>query len=152
MQYAPFMEVLPRKYRFRILNACMSRFVKLALAWNSTAVPIQFIANDGNLVVNPIDLLELDEQGTAERYDIVGRFLQVPHRRPHLSRQPAATAGRPKPDKALSLREAMAGVPDKDPTVGPLMEFRIVSSVTSVDVSGYVHKSTTLERACCRSR
>ena len=31
MQYAPFMEVLPRKYRFRILNACMSRFIKLAL-------------------------------------------------------------------------------------------------------------------------
>src|SRR5262245_38277478 len=26
MAYAPFMEVLPRKYRFRILNACMSRF------------------------------------------------------------------------------------------------------------------------------
>src|SRR5262249_30122523 len=24
--YAPFFEVLPRKYRFRILNACMSRF------------------------------------------------------------------------------------------------------------------------------
>ena len=28
--YAPFMEVLPRKYRFRILNACMSRFFKFA--------------------------------------------------------------------------------------------------------------------------
>ena len=51
----PFMEVLPRKYRFRILNACMSRFIKLALSWNRTAVPFQFIANDGNLVVNPID-------------------------------------------------------------------------------------------------
>ena len=32
MAYAPFMEVLPRKYRFRILNACMSRFWKFALA------------------------------------------------------------------------------------------------------------------------
>ena len=30
--YTPFFEVLPRKYRFRILNACMSRFIKLALA------------------------------------------------------------------------------------------------------------------------
>ena len=44
-------------------------------------MPFQFIANDGNLVVNPIDLSELDEQGIAERYDIVVDFSQVPHRR-----------------------------------------------------------------------
>ena len=41
---------------------------------NGTAVPFQFIANDGNLVVNPIPLTELDEQGIAERYDIVVDF------------------------------------------------------------------------------
>ena len=29
--YAPSMNVLPRKYRFRVLNACMSRFIKMAL-------------------------------------------------------------------------------------------------------------------------
>src|SRR5262249_62358322 len=29
MTYAPFMEVLPRKYRFRILQASMSRFFQL---------------------------------------------------------------------------------------------------------------------------
>src|SRR5215475_4089078 len=40
MAYAPFMEVLPRKYRFRILNAAMSRFWKLGLAGpTGTAVP-----------------------------------------------------------------------------------------------------------------
>jgi FtsP/CotA-like multicopper oxidase with cupredoxin domain len=147
MQYAPFMEVLPRKYRFRILNACMSRFVKLALSWNWTAVPFQFIANDGNLVVNPIDLLELDEQGSAERYDIVVDFSKFRiGDRIYLVNLLQQTDGR-KPDKALSLREAMTGVPDKDPTVGPLVEFRIVSSVNSVDVPGYVHKSTTLDKS-----
>ena len=31
-QFAPFFEVLPRKYRFRILNACMARFIQLVLA------------------------------------------------------------------------------------------------------------------------
>ena len=73
--YAPYFEVLPRKYRFRILNACMSRFIQLALADSSgKAVPFQFIANDGNLVVNPITLTQLDEQGIAERYDIVVDF------------------------------------------------------------------------------
>src|SRR5215475_6810747 len=78
MAYAPFFEVLPRKYRFRILSAGMSRFIQLALADvsgpNAIAVPFQFIANDGNLVVNPITLTQLDQQGTAERYDIVVDF------------------------------------------------------------------------------
>ena len=41
--YAPVFEVLPRKYRFRILNACMSRFIQLQLADASgNAVPFQF--------------------------------------------------------------------------------------------------------------
>src|SRR5262249_30146462 len=66
MAYAPFFEVLPRKYRFRILQASMSRFMQLAIAdANGNAVPFQFIANDGNLVVNPITLTQLDQQGTA---------------------------------------------------------------------------------------
>ncbi|MFZ0852436.1 MAG: hypothetical protein WAO08_24925 [Hyphomicrobiaceae bacterium] len=73
--YAPYMEVLPRKYRFRILAASMSRFWKYAIAGpTGSAVPFQFIANDGNLVVDPIPLTELDEQGIAERYDIVVDF------------------------------------------------------------------------------
>jgi hypothetical protein len=67
-QYAPFMEVLPRKYRFRILSAGMSRFIQLQIADSSgNAVPFQQIANDGNLFVNPITLTSLDQQGTAER-------------------------------------------------------------------------------------
>jgi manganese oxidase len=40
MAYAPFMEVLPRKYRFRILSAGMSRFHQLQIADpNGRAVP-----------------------------------------------------------------------------------------------------------------
>src|SRR5215813_1756451 len=146
MTYAPFMEVLPRKYRFRILNSCMSRFIKLALAWNWTAVPFQFIANDGNLVVSPIDLLELDEQGIAERYDIVVDFSKFRiGDRVYLVNLLKQTDGR-KPAGALSLREAMTGI-DSDPTVGPLLEFRIVGQVNSVDVEGYVHRSTTMDKS-----
>jgi FtsP/CotA-like multicopper oxidase with cupredoxin domain len=67
--------VLPHKYRLRLINASMSRFIKLALADASgRAVPFKFIANDGNFVVSPIALTELDEQGSAERYDIVVDF------------------------------------------------------------------------------
>ncbi|MGO4671083.1 hypothetical protein [Bosea sp. 2RAB26] len=79
--FYPHFEVLPRRYRFRILNVSVARFLKLALGVSRSArfsqgtkVPLHFIANDGNLVVNPIALTELDEQGTAERYDIVVDF------------------------------------------------------------------------------
>ena len=137
--YAPFFEVLPRKYRFRLLNACMSRFIKLVLADASgKAVPFQFIANDGNFVVNPITLLELDEQGIAERYDIVVDFskFQIGSkiRMINLLRQ---LDGR-KPDKTLSIAEANKGIAE-DPGAGPLMEFRVVGQVQSVDVPGVTH-------------
>src|SRR5262245_51717929 len=146
MTYAPFMEVLPRKYRFRILNACMSRFIQLALSWNWTAVPFQFICNDGNLVVSPIDLLQLDEQGIAERYDIIVDFSKFRiGDRIYLVNLLKQTDGR-KPNQALTIREAMAGI-DSDPTVGPLLEFRVVGQVESFDAPGSYHRSTTLEKS-----
>ena len=135
--YAPYSEVLPRKYRFRILNACMSRFIKLALADGSgRAVPFQFIANDGNFVVHPLNLRELDFQGVAERYDIVVDFSQFAVgetvRLVNLSEQDSGRG----PDGSLALREALGEGSDKDPAVGAFMEFRIVSSVESVDEPG----------------
>src|SRR5689334_8332129 len=66
--YKPFFEVERRKYRFRILNGSVSRFFKICLSDGS---PMVFIANDGNLLPSPVLLTELDEQGIAERYDIV---------------------------------------------------------------------------------
>src|SRR5947199_1725820 len=69
--YKPFFEVERRKYRFRILNASVSRFFKLSL---SDASPMVQIANDGNLLPQPVTLTQLDEQGIAERYDIIIDF------------------------------------------------------------------------------
>ena len=110
--YYPFMKVLPRRYRFRILNASMSRFIKLALAVNAssrfsrgTKLPFHFIANDGNFVVNPIKLTELDEQGVAERYDIVVDFSQFRNGDSiYLVNLLQQTDGR-KPDGAVSVVE-----------------------------------------------
>src|SRR5215510_8523496 len=132
--YAPFMEVLPRKYRFRILNACMSRFLKLALAGpTGAAVPFQFIANDGNFVVNPITLTTLDHQGTAERYDIVVDFSRFPvGSRIRLVNQVQMRDDGRGPKQDLTLAQALAGDPN-DPCIGPRMEFRVASSVPSVD-------------------
>jgi FtsP/CotA-like multicopper oxidase with cupredoxin domain len=140
--YAPYFEVLPRKYRFRILSAGMSRFLQLQLA-DSTgkAVPFQFICNDGNLVVNPIQLTTLDQQGTAERYDIVVDFSTfMVGDTVLLVNTLEQTDGR-LPTGQVSLASALRGVSD-DPMVGPLLQFRIVSQVESVDVPGVFHKAT----------
>jgi FtsP/CotA-like multicopper oxidase with cupredoxin domain len=140
--YAPFMEVLPRKYRFRILAASMSRFWKFAIAGpTGSAVPFQFIANDGNLVVNPIPLTELDEQGIAERYDIVVDFsnFRVGDRL-HLVDRLKQTSGN-KPDGAVSLAQALQGNKN-DPVLGAILQFRVVSQLESVDAPGTILRST----------
>jgi FtsP/CotA-like multicopper oxidase with cupredoxin domain len=139
--YAPYMEVLPRKYRFRILAASMSRFWKFAIAGpTGSAVPFKFIANDGNLVVNPIPLTELDEQGIAERYDIVVDFSTFrPGDRLHLVDRLKQTKGN-KPDGAVSLATALRGDPN-DPVLGALLQFRVVSQLESVDKPGVILRS-----------
>ena len=143
--YAPFFEVLPRKYRFRILAAGMSRFFKLALSFNGAAVPFKFIANDGNLVVNPIPLTELDEQGVAERYDIIVDFSMFrPGDRIHLVNKLEMRDDGRGPKEALSLAKALAGDPD-DPVIGAIMQFRVVSSVPSVDAPG---QTLTVANSC----
>ena len=142
--YAPYMNVLPRKYRFRILNACMSRFFQFCIASPSNQkVPFKFIANDGNFVVNPITLTTLDHQGSAERYDIVVDFSPFPigSRLKLVNLLEMREDGRG-PEDTLSLGEALKG-DDDDPVIGPMLEFRVVGSVPSVDVPGVTHFSTT---------
>jgi FtsP/CotA-like multicopper oxidase with cupredoxin domain len=134
--WQPYFEVLPRKYRLRLINCSMSRFIQLCLA-NSTGnrVPFQFIANDGNLVPHPLTLQQLDVQSTAERYDIVVDFSRFrPGDKITLVNLMQQTSGR-KPDGAVSLAKVLAQ-DSPDPCVGPVMEFRIVSQVASVDVPG----------------
>jgi hypothetical protein len=66
LAYRPYFEVEARKYRFRILNASVSRFFAYGLSDNSAMIQI---ANDGNLLPVPVTQTVSDEQGIAERYD-----------------------------------------------------------------------------------
>jgi FtsP/CotA-like multicopper oxidase with cupredoxin domain len=134
--WQPYFEVLPRKYRLRLINCSMSRFLQLCLAdQNGNFVPFQFIANDGNLVPHPITLQQLDQQGSAERYDIVVDFSRFRlGEKITLVNLLQQTDGR-MPDEALSLAQALAKT-SPDTCVGPVMEFRIVDQVESVDVPG----------------
>jgi FtsP/CotA-like multicopper oxidase with cupredoxin domain len=127
----PYFEVEARKYRFRILNAAVSRFFKIALSDGSTMIQI---ANDGNLLPHPVPLTELDELGIAERYDIVIDFSRYAvGSRVYFVNLTKQTNGK-KPDEDLSLQEALAG-DSNDPVVGKFLEFRVVRQPATADVS-----------------
>ena len=135
LAYKPYMNVERRKYRFRILNASVSRFFKLALANTmGTAQPIYQIGNDGNLLPRAVKLTELDEQGIAERYDIVIDFSKVAiGTKLHLVNLCEHQDGK-LPAKDLTLAQALSGT-SHDPCVGRFMEFRVVANPAYPDKS-----------------
>ncbi|HEY3381187.1 MAG TPA: multicopper oxidase domain-containing protein [Vicinamibacterales bacterium] len=135
LAYRPYFEVERRKYRFRILNASVSRFFKVALANASgTAQPIVQIANDGNLLPSPVTLTSLDEQGIAERYDIVIDFSKYNiGDKLHLVNLCEHQDGK-KPANDLSMSNALSGK-SADPCVGRFLEFRIVRNPANPDLS-----------------
>src|SRR3954467_3318646 len=132
LSYNPYFEVEPRKYRFRILNASVARFFKIALANASGAAqPIIQIGNDGNLLPHPVTVLETDEMGIAERYDIVidfsshnGETLHLVNLCDHFDPITGQFEGR-KPVLDQTLAAALASV-SQDPCVGRFLEFRVV--------------------------
>ena len=71
----PNLKVEPRKYRFRILNASLSRGLRLQLS--NTAVPMTVIATDGGLMPKPQTTAQL-RVGMAERYEVVIDFAKIP--------------------------------------------------------------------------
>ena len=135
LAYRPYFEVERRKYRFRILNASVSRFFKVALANASGASqPIVQIANDGNLFPAPVTLLALDQQGIAERYDIIIDFSNCSlGDKMHLVNLCEHQDGK-KPAKDLSMAAALSGT-SQDPCVGRFLEFRVVRDPARPDNS-----------------
>jgi FtsP/CotA-like multicopper oxidase with cupredoxin domain len=131
LTYKPFFEVERRKYRFRILNASVSRFFKIALSDGSTMIQI---ANDGNLLPSPVPLTQLDEQGIAERYDIVIDFSRYPVGGKVWMVNLAEHQDGKRVADDLTLAEALSGN-SADPCVGKFLEFRIVRNPATPDVS-----------------
>ncbi len=128
--FKPYFEVEARKYRFRILNASVSRFFKLALSDGS---PMVQIANDGNLLPNPVTLTQLDEQGIAERYDVVIDFSRYqPGDKVSFVNLCEHQDGK-KPSRDVTLAAALAGQ-STDPCVGTFLEFRVIPR-TAPDLS-----------------
>jgi FtsP/CotA-like multicopper oxidase with cupredoxin domain len=131
LTYKPYFEVERRKYRFRILNASVSRFFKIAL---SDGKPMVQIANDGNLLPQPVPLTELDEMGIAERYDIVIDFSRYSIGTRLAMVNLAEHDDGKGPHKDCTLSEALSGK-SSDPCVGKFLEFRVLRDPPVPDVS-----------------
>jgi FtsP/CotA-like multicopper oxidase with cupredoxin domain len=129
--YKPYFEVERRKYRFRILNGGVARFIKICLSDNS---PFWMIGNDGNLMEKPLLLRQLDVQGIAERFDIVIDFSRYSVGDKVWMVNLCEHADGRGPKGNLSLRDALSGKSD-DPCVGKFLEFRIARNPSRPDVS-----------------
>lgn len=69
----PVMKVQPRIYRFRVLDASISRSYRFKLS--NPNVPMFMVATDGGLMNKPVDLTSTSwRHGTAERYELLIDF------------------------------------------------------------------------------
>jgi len=152
-QFKPFFEVRARRYRFRILNGCVSRYFKIALVdQRGRAVPFHMIANDGNVMEHAVAFDGtlgtkagiLPEQAIGERYDIVIDFARFrPGDRLYFVNVLEHADGKA-PKQAIPLGDVVSERyhprvrdnrwRDGDPCVGKFLEFR-VREYTGVDRS-----------------
>src|SRR5919206_3631630 len=100
----------------------------------SDGSPMIQIANDGNLFPNPVLLTELDEQGIAERYDIVIDFSRYKIGDKVWMVNLAEHETGKLPSRDLTVAEALSGT-STDPCVGKFLEFRIVRDPATPDLS-----------------
>ncbi|HEV2988586.1 MAG TPA: multicopper oxidase domain-containing protein [Candidatus Angelobacter sp.] len=134
--WKPFFNVQARRYRFRILNASVSRFFAFALSDGSGFVQI---ANDGNLLPRTVNLTQTDQLGIAERYDIVIDFSRYKAGQTVdlVNLQQMASGQLPGP--VLSVSQATSGT-SCDPCVGSFLRFVVTGpppvADQSVDVAG----------------
>jgi FtsP/CotA-like multicopper oxidase with cupredoxin domain len=131
LTYKPYFEVERRKYRFRILNASVSRFFKYGLSDGS---PMIQIANDGNLLPSPVVQTVSDEQGIAERYDWVIDFSRYNAGDKVWLVNVCEHSNGKKPAADLTIAQALSGQ-SSDPCVGKFLEFRIVRDPVQPDQS-----------------
>jgi FtsP/CotA-like multicopper oxidase with cupredoxin domain len=150
-QYSPFLDVRARKYRFRVLNGCVARYLKLALVDSrGRAVPFHIIANDGNIMEHTVacdgtlgtQAGTLPEQGVAERFDIVVDFSRFrAGERLYFVNLLEHADGR-RPDRQVNLADVVRGIyrpatrdldgdgqadvwEGGDPCVGKFLELRV---------------------------
>ena len=123
----PFQQVEQRRYRFRFLNGCQSRFLILDFS-GIAGIEVWQIGNEGGFLAAPVNITADHEgrllMGLAERADVIVDFTNVPVGN-HL-------LGNVGPDEPFG-----GGIPGDDfevadpATTGQIMEFRVVPAVAA---------------------
>ncbi len=121
----PFQTVEQRRYRFRFLNGCQSRFLILDFN-NIPGVDVWMIGNEGGFLAAPVNLTAVNGNqllmGLAERADVIVDFTNVP-----VGNYVLANAG---PDEPFG-----GGEPDEDfdaadtDSTGQILQFQVVPAV-----------------------
>ncbi len=120
----PFQTVEQRRYRFRFLNGCNSRFLIL----DFSAIPgvdVWQIGNEGGFLAAPVSITAAGNRllmAPAERADVIVDFTSVP-----VGRHVLGNVG---PDEPFGGGVPGVDFPVADPvTTGQIMQFRVVPAV-----------------------
>ena len=122
----PFQIVEQRRYRFRFLNGCQSRFLILDFA-NIPGVDVWAIGNEGGFLAEPVNLTADPHgnrllMGLAERADLIVDFTNVP-----VGNYVLRNVG---PDEPFGGGEPEEDFDEADPdTTGQILQFRVVPAI-----------------------
>ena len=120
----PFHNVEQRRYRFRFLNGCQSRFLILDFS-QIPGVEVWDIGNEGGFLAAPVNLTAANNRllmGLAERADLIVDFTNVP-----VGNYVLANVG---PDEPFGGGEPPGDFDTSDPdTTGQVLQFRVVPPV-----------------------
>jgi FtsP/CotA-like multicopper oxidase with cupredoxin domain len=125
----PFQTVEQRRYRFRFLNGCQSRF--LILDFNQVpGVEVWAIGNEGGFLAAPVNLTATNGNrllmALAERADLIVDFTNVP-----VGNYVLANVGPDEPFGGGEPGEPPEGFEVADPaTTGQILQFRVVPALT----------------------
>jgi FtsP/CotA-like multicopper oxidase with cupredoxin domain len=124
----PFQTVEQRRYRFRFLNGCQSRFLILDFG-DLPGIEVWQIGNEGGFLAAPVNLAEHDNRlllGLAERADTIVDFSNVP-----AGNYILRNVG---PDEPFGGGRPGEDFPVADPrTTGQVMQLRVVAASGSDD-------------------
>jgi FtsP/CotA-like multicopper oxidase with cupredoxin domain len=124
----PVLDVEQRRYRFRLLNGCNSRFLILRM---SNGMPLWQIGADQGFLAAPVEQAQL-LMAPAERADVIVDFSSLPVGTEILMLNDG-------PDEPFGGGTPGTDFPVADPdTTGQVMKFRVVAS-TGIDTSTPPH-------------
>jgi FtsP/CotA-like multicopper oxidase with cupredoxin domain len=141
--YKPTVDVRARKYRLRILNGSVSRFMKMGLVTAAgKVVPSYMVANDGNIMEHAVKFPRSEseqgmwpEQAIAERFDIVADFKPYVGQTLYLVNLMEFSSSL-KSNRIVPVADVISGRynPEaNDPMVGKIMKINVVSCAKTTE-------------------